>query len=288
MGLINNDKRVYRRPALAKPYINYSIAALRPGSRVEYATLPALVKLQPNGNYNWYDESDSVTNAETSIICSGQAVMSDDKKRIGVLKRDTKAGEVAEIVTDGVFRLQVDYANLASTDLNGKAAYYDAATGLLIDADPTNGLLVGTFGELLEIKPEVPTSGVWFASVTLDPSDQTAATAPADAATANTAAITADAFISAFSADDQGDGLVQVLNVVAANNNPHYPVEDRHVSWLIEGSTTLTGIEVSATFTAGSGKTVACTITTDDGTTSTINYTVTIAASTAPASWTKV
>ena len=107
----------------------------------------------------------------------------------------------------------------------------------------------------------------------------TAISAVADSATSFTESV----YVNVPAPTVHNGGTVVRLEVDAATNNPNSSIEPKDVSWVVEGTAAGTGFVISPTFTTGTAKTVAVTV---KGVTK--NYTVTIAADTAPAAWTEV
>ena len=289
MALIDITKQSYSRPDSAKSYISFHKVAVdvKDSALQEYVTLPTLSKLRPM-NYRWYAESTDAPGGAAAVMCSGNLFLNTTLDKVGVLKRDAKPGDTVALVLEGTYALPLDYANLTAAEisaLNGKAAYYLVASGLLSDTDPGGGaaLKIGYFTEVSETNLSTVTSGVKFAHVRLDPTiENTAVSLPADAATGFTTEHFVEASISAL------DGLNQWLTVDLGNANPNYPFAPHQVAWTVEGTAIGTGFSIEAAFTAGSGKTIAVTVTDGAGGSTTKNYTVTISASAAPSAFTEV
>ena len=304
-----NKYTSFNRPEIAKPYLDYGRVALDTAQnslREELVTLPALLKLRPM-LFNWYTESTASKNGATAVFCGGNAFLINAGAvgtRLGILKHDAEPGSVATLVTQGLHYLPLDYngdggspartaANL--TGLNGKIAYYVIATGtvtdVLPDSDDWDFIKIGYFRNTAYVKPVNLHSGLWYAPVYLSPDLMAANASFALPSNAGSSTFATTHYVSA-SISDFGSstvsGLVQTLTCVAANADPGAPIMPGQIVWTVQGTVlTETGPEVTGTFTAGTGKTVSVSVT-NGGITTTKNYTVTISATAAPASWVEV
>lgn len=300
----NKIKKHYDRPDAAKDYVSYAKVRLDPRSdlQTEVITAPVATKVRPSGNYNLYNESTGVADAATNVIASGTPLVVTEAggttgRRVGILTHDIEPAKVAQVCVEGLHLMQVEYASasdhtISSLDpdsLAGKPAYYAIDTGKVTD-DNTADLLIGVFkGGRCDLKPTVgPISGVWYASVELKP-ELMDTNAPASIATAGsttqTTAIYLAVTISAHA------GLYQELTIAGGSNDPRYEFLDHSMTITIEGTQVYSGTakgSYAATFTAGAGKTIAVTMTDPAGNSTTKNYTVTMSATVAPASFTEV
>ena len=290
--LLNKSKRFYDRPAYAKSYIQagHVLADPYPGSyRTEQMIIPALAKLRPQ-SFNHFQESTAITAAEAAVVCSGNVILSEDLKRIGITVEDAKIGEYVECVTRGRVFMQLEHASAAAhtsslTDLNGKIAYYDKDTGKVTEVDTgADGFAIGRFAENSpSFKPHhisVNTSGIYWILVDLDQVyNTTAVTLPTDAATTFTDEIALSV------REPHLVGLTQTFELDASNSNPAYPVKAADITWTIDGTEYKTGWAATHTFSAGAANVV---VTVDNGSSSaTATWGATYATDAAPASWTK-
>lgn len=301
MAYLNQNKDQYTRPAVAKAYISYGRVAVSQAEEVrqELATVPALLKVRPL-SHNWYAEATSTFNPESVVICSGTPILVGDVAggeytRVGILMHDSLPGEVQNVAVSGVHYMPIDYlgnadpARVASNadSLNGKDAWFIASTGKVTDQAPVlatwDAIKIGVFTSQAWAKPVSLFNGIYYAAVRLDPGiTNIAIDLPANAgSSAFSAEFYVSASISAFG------GLKQTLTVEAYNADPNYPINAEDITWLVEGTATYTGFKVGHNFTAGAGRTVAVTVV-KQGVTTTKNYTVTMHATNAPASWTEV
>lgn len=304
MSLNKSKKKSYIRPAIARNYLSFGDIVGGPKGwpmlKEELATVPPLAKLRPM-EYNWYAESSEVQNGASEVICSGNVIVIGGTggagNRIGILKNDCEPGQNVTVLTEGDFDLQLQTEAIAgspplaaasTSGLAGKTAYYIAETGKFSDRDPSpaenaTGFKVGVFleDEATLFRPSRK-AGIHFIRVRLAGESMlsnTAISAVADSATSFTESV----YVNVPAPTVHNGGTVVRLEVDAATNNPNSSIEPKDVSWVVEGTAAGTGFVISPTFTTGTAKTVAVTV---KGVTK--NYTVTIAADTAPAAWTEV
>lgn len=305
MSLNKSKKKSYIRPAIARNYLSYGDVVGGPtgwpNAKEELATVPPLLKLRPM-EYNHFSESSEVQSGASEVICSGNAIVIGGAggagNRLGILKNDAVPGANVTVVTEGDFDFQLQTTAIAgspalaaasTTGLAGKTAYYVAETGKVTDQNPitaenTSGFMIGVF---LDDSPQLFRTnrkpGTHFVRVRLAGEAMLSNTAITAVTNASNGDFTESVYVDVPAPTTHNGGTVVKLEVDAVTNNPNSSIEPSDVSWTIEGTVYGTGFVVSPTFTTGTGKTVAVTV---KGVTK--NYTVTIAADTAPASWTEV
>jgi hypothetical protein len=300
----NKIKKHYDRPDAARDFVSYHKVDLEPESdkMTEVIVAPVATKVRPSGNYNLYDEATGVADAATNVIASGTPLVVTEAggttgRRVGILTHDIEPGKVAQVAVEGLHLMQVEFdssadhtiSSLDPDDLAGKPAYFNIETGKVTD-DNAADLLIGIFtGGRCDLKPTVgPISGVWYASVELQPAlmnSNSAASIATAGSTTQTTSIYLAVTISAH------NGLYQELTITGGSNDPRYEFLDHSMTVSIETVQVYSGPakgSFAATFTAGAGQEISVTLTDPAGNSTTKDYTVTISASAAPASFTEV
>lgn len=295
-------EKKYMRPALAQNYVNYdrvSIGGDFQQRMEERAVVPPLLQIRPL-EYNWYAEVQTTLDAKPEVVCSGTPILLGGTafggNRIGIMKHDAVPGETVAVVTTGRHYLGLNYdgalggAASNTTNLRGKPAYYIIELGKVSDqapAGPYTGFQCGVFGDIVEEKPFVPMSGIWFAEVILSPFyDATALAAPAAAANADfTPTISIDVKVAA----PTTVGYSQTFEARVWSNNPNVAVEAGNLTWNVNGTAYDGDFRVQHDFTADQvGATLSLVATLSDGSTLTANYTYDVAVGAAIANLTRV
>jgi hypothetical protein len=293
-------KNKYTRPAEALNYVNLGnvLTSETATNKETMVKVPAIVKLRPLHNFNHYAEATSEGIAESSrIVCSGSLVYvmagidGTSVAGVGILKNDTKPGDVAAAYTEG--RAWVPGMTISDTlqDLDavakalaGKTAYWDVTNGNLDSSAATGHIAIGTFTGQLKLGSG--DAQIAWAEVDLRiVEEETAVALPSDAAfTAFTNAISFTIELSAF------EGLEQRVKVRAACNNPSAEIKPSGVYIKYGGGDPIyaeSGFEIPFTAAAGEDETFDITVTAElpDGTTvtRTVSYEADFSATVAPA-----
>jgi len=191
-----------------------------------------------------------------SVRMLGGAANGSTGTYIGVLMRDTLAGQEAEWITKGRVKFELDAGDpdgsptrpASSESLQGKPCYYLPESGTVTDQTVNaafNPILIGTFLTDREIKPRNLTFGTMFADVDLDQTPlSSAVTITNDSSFTFTHPSPTQ--LTAFPEATNNDGFVVTLKANAVSGNPNEGIHSIQWAFSAAGGTVTLPANVQA------------------------------------------
>lgn len=246
-----NKKSGYLRPGNASGFrtVEKMLADSSLELRKAKGVMPAADVVSP-GEWGVYDEPTNHSNPVTDVVCSGAILLLGNGTiggdHIGITLKDAIAGEIVDVVKQGLFYLPIDFAGDADatpvrvacslTGLRNKALYYLPGLRLFTNQVPAVGgedyIKVGKFiSDNAEIKPANIGWGIYYAKCEIYPVEGlTAVDYPAGTgSTVSTGSLHAFADVS----DDIGLTVDLFANIF--NTDPGFPVPPSSIEWTVDG-----------------------------------------------------